>query len=223
VQTSAYRNFKKANGANLPFNDVALISNFDEQVKSEYRVPLEAMTSFAERFLKEEKRKWLVRALLDLICVDKSVLETDEFYCQEDGRVVTKDDLITTTDFCLPALLLGIWHYIIVNRQKNIPGGKLDLDAIGKERGKMNISMPRFMPVDANGQSLDTDETEDVHGDSPADNSEPSVEPDKTSIDKEEAETSPQNQFLSQNGVFFQQFGGNSKQFFGDIENLTIN
>jgi hypothetical protein len=58
------------------------------------------------------------------------------------------------------------------------------------------------------------------------DNGESSTEAENEPTNNEETATetpNPQNQFLSQNGVFFQQFGENSKQIFGDIENLTIN
>lgn len=146
TQTSEFRNCKKAVGTNLPFDDAALVSNFDEQVKNNYNIPLAITTDFAMRFLKNEKHQWLVKALLDFVRIDGSIKAADKFYCIENGIAIAKSELIKSTTVCLPALLLGIWHYIIMNRSDNKPGDVgLDLKNLGKAVGwEIEITMPEL-------------------------------------------------------------------------------
>jgi hypothetical protein len=64
----------------------------------------------------------LVKRLLELIECDKSINDSDEFYISQDGKPILKSELRSISDICLPAFLLGIWHFIIQNRKDNSIG-----------------------------------------------------------------------------------------------------
>jgi hypothetical protein len=64
----------------------------------------------------------LVKALIELIAADESIGGEEQFYSCENGHFITKTDLIEVKEVCLPAFLLGIWHYILINRKENTVG-----------------------------------------------------------------------------------------------------
>ena len=76
------------------------------------------------------KDVWLVRALLELISLDKSITDKDMFFVCRDGQPISMtnmtsglhDDKLPSLSVCLPALLLGIWHFITQHRTNNTIG-----------------------------------------------------------------------------------------------------
>ena len=60
--------------------------------------------------------------MIDLIQQDTSINGDEEFYILEDGRKIKKAALGDLTNVCLPAFLLGVWHYVVVNRKDNKVG-----------------------------------------------------------------------------------------------------
>ena len=83
------------------------------------------MKLLADFFLTTEKpakMQELVYGLLNLIKDDVSINPHDIFYALSDGTAVSKTDLLATTEINLYALLLGAWHFILVNRKENTVG-----------------------------------------------------------------------------------------------------
>jgi hypothetical protein len=84
------------------------------------------MTEFAAMFLETgtavQKDVRLVKALIDLIEQDDSIQPNEEFYIEENGGKIKKTALGGLNDVCLPAFLLGVWHYVVVNRKDNSVG-----------------------------------------------------------------------------------------------------
>lgn len=121
--TSNYRECKNNGSVNVPFNDVALCSSYDNAVKNDYSDTLKRMSEFVQSHLDSSKKEWFIKVLLDIIENDADIAETDEFYIECDGLPRTKETIRTTEEFSLPAFLVGIMHYILVNRHdKNILG-----------------------------------------------------------------------------------------------------
>jgi hypothetical protein len=105
----------------LPITQQAVIATFDDIVKRNYRAPLEKMVSLVNNYIDSDgKGVWLAKALLDLI--KHGVAGDSRFYTDKNGVPLGKDALCSTSEFFLPALLLGVWHYIIVNRVDNAAG-----------------------------------------------------------------------------------------------------
>lgn len=79
------------------------------------------MVQFVRDFIDESAYKQLVRNLLGLIQEDSSIPTNEKFFIWP--KWVEKQSLITRTEINLPDLLLGIWHYIAINRSnENIKG-----------------------------------------------------------------------------------------------------
>lgn len=126
TNTSDYIKCKIASGTYFPFDDPATIEAFDRRVKSDYKNALKYMSDFVDTFIDvgtaTGKDIILTKAIIELIDADKSITGQEEFYSCEDGRVLTKTELVRMKEVCLPAFLLGIWHYIIIKVKKNTVG-----------------------------------------------------------------------------------------------------
>jgi hypothetical protein len=84
------------------------------------------MTEFVALFLeigtKVKKDERLVKALIDLIEQDDSIKPDEGFYIEETGQKIKKTALGGLKEVYLPAFLLGVWHYAVVNRKNNKVG-----------------------------------------------------------------------------------------------------
>lgn len=125
-KTNDFKSCKTSNGKYLPFGDTPEIETFDERVRTNYKAALDAMTEFINTFLETgtavQKEVRLVKALIDLIEQDKSIQPEDVFYIGENGGQIKKTALGGLDDVCLPAFLLGVLHFIVVNRKDNSVG-----------------------------------------------------------------------------------------------------
>ena len=121
-----YKACRVSTGAYLPFDDRQMIQAFDSRVKTDYKSALMAMTEFVNSYLdlgeSVGRTTLLVKALVDLIQQDASVDGAEDFYIGERGQKTKKAALGDLTKICLPAFLLGVWHYVVVNRPDNSIG-----------------------------------------------------------------------------------------------------
>lgn len=118
-----FRKCGQNGGCYLPYGQQAYIDSFNRKIEEEYPELLSNMKGFIEKYLeagtKAEKDVRVVKMLLDILERDTSISEQDKFYANEDGILITKKELLKQNEFCLEALLLGIWHYVFVNRPDN--------------------------------------------------------------------------------------------------------
>lgn len=123
TKANEYKSCKLSKGQYLPFGDKVTISVFDERVKKDYASARMAMSTFIENFIETgttlKKDERLVKALIDLIQQDDSIEDDVVFLIGRDGQPVRKDRLDDMYKVCLPAFLLGVWHFIVVNRKDN--------------------------------------------------------------------------------------------------------
>ncbi|MBS5519210.1 MAG: hypothetical protein KHX13_02565 [Acidaminococcus intestini] len=95
--------------------------NFGEDIQKENSKAFSAMVQFIRDYIDESLYKQLARNLLGLIQEDSSIPTNEKFFIWP--KWVEKQSLITRTEINLPDLLLGIWHYIAINRSnENIKG-----------------------------------------------------------------------------------------------------
>lgn len=156
--TSDYKSCKISQSTYLPFNDSAMISAFDSRIKNEYPSALAAMANFVASFIESgtstKKDERLIKALLEIMDTDASIDDTQVFYIGESGQGITKAILRRMNDFCLQPFLLGVWHFIIANRNDN-KAGKATFDLLcpsrgGAERkyeGKLGAAITRVISV----------------------------------------------------------------------------
>lgn len=125
-KTNDFKSCKTSTGQYLPFGDTPEIDTFDKRVRERFPDALNAMSIFVDDFLETgtevQKDVRLVKALLDLIQQDDSIGKDEEFYVSEDGGKIKKAALGGLRKVCLPAFLLGVWHYVVVYRKDNSVG-----------------------------------------------------------------------------------------------------
>ena len=125
-KTNDFKSCKTSTGQYLPFGDTVEVEEFDSRVQTAYASALGQMDNFVGQFLETgtavKKDERLVKALIDLIQQDKSIDAEEEFYILETGEKIKKAALGDLTTVCLPAFLLGVWHYVVVNRKDNQVG-----------------------------------------------------------------------------------------------------
>lgn len=121
-----YKRCETSKSTYLPFGDYQVINAFDKTVRTDYQMALNRMIEFVNRFLDIgepiHKDISLVRALIDLIQQDQSINEADEFYIEPNGQTKKKAAFGGLKEVCLPSFLLGVWHYVVVNRKDNSVG-----------------------------------------------------------------------------------------------------
>ena len=124
--TSKYKKCDYSNSIHLPFTDQIVIQVFDKKIQDDYRTPLANMSDFINSFMytvtNSDENVWLAKALLDLVENDQSIEAEQVFYVQQSGLPLPKSKLISLSDIFLPSFLLGIWHFIVVNRTDNSIG-----------------------------------------------------------------------------------------------------
>lgn len=125
-KTNDFKSCKTSTGQYLPFGDTVEVEEFDSRVQTAYASALGQMDNFVGQFLETgtavKKDERLVKALIDLIQQDESIDAEEEFYILETGEKIKKAALGDLTTVCLPAFLLGVWHYVVVNRKDNQVG-----------------------------------------------------------------------------------------------------
>ena len=123
TNTTQYRKCALSSNTYLPFNDEQWVAGFDNEMKNNYSAPLVRMSEFTEFFIDGSvKGEWLVKAIIELIQKDESILKEDAFYITPDGVPTLKTNIVSLHDFLLPAFLLGVWHFILMNRRDNTVG-----------------------------------------------------------------------------------------------------
>ena len=118
---SEYRACKVSTGTNLPFEDDYYIDQFDVLIKSNYQPVAKQMSRFVDSFIDVESDKVysVIRALLQTVKDDTSIKDSDVFFMD---KPITKAELAQETTITLETFLLGLWHFIVVNRKNNLVG-----------------------------------------------------------------------------------------------------
>ena len=144
---SNYRSCKINRSIYIPFDDPALISVFDDRVKNKNSDIIREMSEFTLKFISETKLEWLVKVIIDIIIKDEQISSSVEFYIGNystekthilsNSQAIKKDELCQLTKVESHTFLLGIFHYIIMNRPQNI-NGISTFEALHKNAGKRN-------------------------------------------------------------------------------------
>lgn len=119
--TFDYKSCKNKGGTYFPFSDKAALKTFNQRIRDNYREALNAMISFCEEYLhmknSTKKDETLVKALVELIDKDETILPEQLFYVCENGDALSKEQIINNTDFCFQAFLLGIFHFAVMRKE----------------------------------------------------------------------------------------------------------
>lgn len=125
-KTNEYKSCSTSTGKYFPFGNTAEMTEFAQRIQTNYSSALEAMTEFVYKFLEigtaSRRDIRLAAALIELVIDDDSVEPDEEFFVFEDGSKIKKATFSDLNEVCLPALLLGIWHYAVTKRKDNKVG-----------------------------------------------------------------------------------------------------
>ena len=113
----------------LQFADEAVVSAFLSRIESDYDGVLNNMTGFVNNYIEvgttKQKDIKLARRLIEMIVSDKgepAIPDDYQFAVGKDGTSVSKVELATVPNIYLPAFLLGIWEFIVTERNDNRVG-----------------------------------------------------------------------------------------------------
>lgn len=223
TKSNDFKACKLSKGEYLPFGNTPEIESFDERVRTDYRSALMSMTAFVNEFLdlgeSVQKDVRLVKALIELILLDDSIAPEEGFFISEKGGQIKKASFGGLKRVCYPAFLLGVWHYVVVNRKDNSVG-KATYDEWCPENGGGPRSYSGSMGKDI------TDEIKTYMPEFKEAESEDKAEPNDETNNEEQTKnehTSGFSQQVINNPLFIQQNGDNNTIMpnYGTV-NLTI-
>ena len=221
--TNNYKACKTSNSAYLPFDDEQVVSAFDSVVRTNYQTALNGMIGFVNDFLDLSetihKDANLVRALIDLILQDQSIKAGDEFFIGSNGEKKKKAALGDLKKVCLPSFLLGVWHYVVVNRRDNAVG-RTTYDEWCPSNGRA----PRRYTAHMGENILDglTTYTVDPKETIAAEIVDEPIEDDTSAVGQDEIPVSQQ--MVNNNPTFFNiNISGGNNNFYHHVEKLMIN
>lgn len=232
--TSEYKTCKNEGGSIYPFGDDAALTAFNARVKENYFSELAEMCKVIELFVDTgsmRKDERLVKELLALIEVDDSIDDCQPFFALESGDVITKSDILKTTDICLQSFLLGVWHFAVTRSEKNTFGKEtINLwcpsTGGGKREYKGNLAdlITRNITLthcEAFGESVDAEIVNDPLVDEPMTNDE--IPNEEQSTEKEPAASNLTQQVINNNPTFFNfNVSGNNNNFYNHVDTVNI-
>lgn len=218
-----YKACKTSNSTYLPFDDEQVVSAFDSVVRTDYQIALNGMIGFVNDFLDVgetvHKDVNLVRALIDLIQQDQTIKAGDELFIGPNGEKKKKAALGDLKEVCLPSFLLGVWHYVVLNRRDNSVG-RITYDAWcpSNDRAprKYTAHMGEGILDDLTTYTVDTKETiaAEIVDEPIGDESSDAAGQDGTST----------RQMVNNNPTFFNiNISGGNNNFYHHVDKLTIN
>lgn len=217
-----YKACKTSNSTYLPFDDEQVLSAFDSVVRTDYQTALNGMIGFVNDFLDVgetvHKDVNLVRALIDLIQQDQTIKASDEFYIGPNGE--KKAALSDLKEVCLPSFLLGVWHYVVMNRRDNAVGKKTyDVWCPSNDRAprKYTAHMGEGLLDSLTTYTVDTKETitAEVVDEPIEDYASEAADQDTPPVTQ---------QMVNNNPTFFNiNISGGNNSFYQHVDKLTIN
>jgi hypothetical protein len=219
-----YKRCETSTSTYFPFGDDQVISAFDEIIRNNYQTALNGMIGFVNDFLDVSETVHkdinLVRALVDLVQQDQTIKAGDEFFIGPNGEKKKKAALGDLKEVCLPSFILGVWHYVVVNRKDN-GIGKKTYDAwcpsTGGGQRKYTARMGEGILNGLTTYLVDTKET------ITAEVVDEAIEDDASNAAGQDTPPVSQ-QMVNNNPTFFNiNISGGNNSFYQHVDKLTIN
>lgn len=105
----------------LPFDDQKFINSFNDSVGQNKTDTLERMSVFINDKLSEQKLKWLVSAVIETICDDKTINDLENFRISPNESKF-KQELLEVNVIEIESFLLDVMRYIFNNKSDNTLG-----------------------------------------------------------------------------------------------------
>ena len=134
--TSKYKDCLTEGGSNIPFDDIAKCTTYENLVVKDYAAALQRMDDFVGWHIDPEMKTWLVKALLEIIENDRDIDEDDILYICADGAGISKREIRNKRDFDLSSFLVGVLHFVLSQRRGMNSLGIPTLDLIGEKKSR---------------------------------------------------------------------------------------
>ena len=219
-----YKRCETSTSTYFPFGDDQVISAFDEIIRNNYQTALNGMIGFVNDFLDVSETVHkdinLVRALVDLVQQDQTIKAGDEFFIGPNGEKKKKAALGDLKEVCLPSFVLGVWHYVVMNRRDNAVGKKTyDVWCPSNDRAprKYTAHMGEGLLDSLTTYTVDTKETITAEVvDEP-------IEDDASNAAGQDTPPVSQ-QMVNNNPTFYNiNISGGNNSFYQHVDKLTIN
>lgn len=119
--TFDYKSCKNKGGTYFPFSDRTALKVFNQRVIENYSEALNTMINFCEEYLhmkdSTKKDETLVKALVELIEKDETILPEQPFYVCDNGMTFSKKQILKETKFCFQSFLLGVFHFAVMRKE----------------------------------------------------------------------------------------------------------
>ena len=132
--TSKYKDCESEGSINIPFNDIAKCTSYDNTVRENYSVALTRMDEFVDWHFETDMKGCYVKVVLEIIENDTDIDESEQFFISEDGQPVTKGEIRLKGNYDLSAFLVGTLHFITTKRREKNNLGVPTLGAIGEKK-----------------------------------------------------------------------------------------
>lgn len=127
---------KKSRPEFADFTNFDLRRDFESDITSKAPSSLLWMQDFVANYLTVKKavqKERIVKIMLNMIKNDPYMEPTQKLFILGNGKSIYKKDLVSLEKIQIEALLLGIWHYIIINRYDKNESGADTIAAMGHE------------------------------------------------------------------------------------------
>ncbi|WP_447441600.1 hypothetical protein [Streptococcus azizii] len=105
----------------MPFDNQTFVDSFRDSIEQNKKDKLESMSVFISEKLSEQKLGRLVSAIIETICNDEIIDESEQFKIAINDTV-SKLELLDTTIVEIEPFLLDVMRYIFVNKIDNTLG-----------------------------------------------------------------------------------------------------
>ena len=105
----------------LPFDNLSFINLFKDSVEQNKKDTLESMSVFINEKFSERKLKWLVSAVVESICTDETIKDSENFKISP-NESASKQGLLSVEVIEIESFLLDVMRYIFVNKKDNTEG-----------------------------------------------------------------------------------------------------
>ena len=134
--TSKYKDCESEGSINIPFNDIAKCTSYDNTVRENYPVALSRMDEFVDWHFETDMKGWFVKAILEIIENDTAIDESEQFFILEEGQPITKGEIRLKENYDLSAFLVGTLHFITTKRREKNILGVPTLETIGEKKAR---------------------------------------------------------------------------------------
>lgn len=128
VTKDKFKQCKTHSALATPFEKKAMQDKMTKDIRESYVELLNRTKDFVKNYIDTDsttnKDVILIKAILEVIEQDTSISDNQEFYILSNGKSITKKELVSIEKVYLPAFILGVLYYVMMNIKDNKEGAE---------------------------------------------------------------------------------------------------